>query len=102
MWLVADETYEYFTYDGAVHKSPHASNGMPKEPYTSSKEPHILSKEPHILSKEPYILSKEPYILSKEPYILSKEPYILSKEPYIHCHTGPDVFGIHRPLCEHM
>jgi len=28
IWLVSDETYEYFTYDGAEHKSPHASNGV--------------------------------------------------------------------------
>lgn len=28
VWLVCDETYEYFTFDGAVHTSPTAADGV--------------------------------------------------------------------------
>ena len=28
VWLVSDETYEYFTYDGAEHVSPHSADGV--------------------------------------------------------------------------
>jgi aspartate/methionine/tyrosine aminotransferase len=28
VWLISDETYEYFTYDGAVHASPNNNEGV--------------------------------------------------------------------------